>query len=110
VVTPENLKLLAQKMPGTSEIVRTQPDPYLQHVAAYEAIKQLSGVTKKQEEHLPSKVKVANNLSKPRTMSNIATSSQETPLSALKNHFGPLSEDEKARWRKIADDAIAGIN
>lgn len=110
VVTPESLKKLKEEMPGTSEIVRTQPDPYLQHVAAYEAIKKLNVAIKNEEEYMPSKVKVTNNAAKPKTISNMATSSQETPLSALKNHFGPLSEDEKARWRKIADDAIAGIN
>lgn len=110
MVTPDNLKLLAQKMPGTSEMVRTQQDPYLQHVAAYEAIKQLNVVAKKEDEYLPSKVKVTNNSLKPKSISNMATSSQETPLSVLKSHFGPLSDEEKARWRKIADDAIAGIN
>lgn len=108
VVTEDSLRELAQKSPEVAQTILQTQDPYLKHVLAYEYIK-LHGISNKTPDFMESKSKVINNLSKPKTIASITAKTGDKPLAEVNAYFTPMTQEEKARYRKMNNDIINGI-
>ncbi len=103
VVSRENLEKLSMKKPELYRSIISNPDLYDKGHAAYEMIKN-SGILTNQYEDIDRRVE--ENKLKPRSASNAAPQSGDTPLSRAGDYDRRiLTEERKAFLRKQSEEA-----
>ena len=103
VVSRENLEKLSMKRPELYRSIISHPDLYDKGHAAYEMIKN-SGILTNQYEDIDRRVE--ENKLKPRSASNAAPQSGDTPLSRAGDYDRRiLTEERKAFLRKQSEEA-----
>ena len=103
VVSRENLEKLSMKRPELYRSIISNPDLYDKGHAAYEMIKN-SGILTNQYEDIDRRVE--ENKLKPRSASNAAPQSGDTPLSRAGDYDRRiLTEERKAFLRKQSEEA-----
>lgn len=101
VVNDKTIEKLKKEDPYLAYSLGTNPDPYSQSVAVYNAIKRYGLVD--DEEILKQHAHTAQNMSKPRSTNSLSPRRGETPLSHAHSFSdGPLSEEQKdALYREM---------
>ena len=103
IVSRENLEKLSMKKPELYRTIISHPDLYDKGHAAYEMIKN-SGILTNQYEDIDRRVE--ENKLKPRSASNVAPQSGDTPLSRTGDYDRRiLTEERKAFLRKQSEEA-----
>jgi len=103
VVSKENLEKLANLKPSLHRTIFANQDIYDRGYTAYEMIKS-SGISS--DEYKQVDKRLDDNRAKPRSSSNVAPQSGETPLSKVGEYDRRvLSEDRKDQLRRMVEEA-----